>query len=119
MAFEEKCNKANKQYASTGPLLHKFNMVNFNDHRGLITGKFMWESSQNLRPALIQHLFTKVSETHQITTRSSSLNKYSLPCARTNFRKQFINFTGVKLWNDKVPNKIKVSVKTECFHKAV
>ena len=80
----------------------------------------MWEISQNLHPAFIQCLFTKVSEKHQIMAMSSSLNKYLLPRARTNFRKQLISFTGVKLWNDKIPDKIiKVSVKTECFNKAV
>ena len=84
MAFEETSDKVNKKYVSTRPLFHKFNILNFDD-------------PQNLHPALIQCLFTKVSEKHQIMTRSSSLNKYSLPHAITNFRKHFIDFTGIKL----------------------
>ena len=75
----------------------------------------MWEISQNLHPTFIQGLFTKVSEKHQIMTRSSSLNKYSLPRARTNFRKQFINFTCVKLWNDEIPDKIRSQLKLSAF----
>ena len=75
----------------------------------------MWEISQNLHPTFIQSLFTKVSEKHQIMIRSSSLNKYSLLRARTNFRKQFINFTGVKLWNDEIPDKIKSQLKLRAF----
>ena len=73
MAFEEKYDKVNKKYVSTRPLLHKFNILNFDNHCKLTIGKFMWEISQNLHPAFIQCLFTKVSEKHQIMTRSSSL----------------------------------------------
>ena len=102
VAFEEKYDKVNKKYVSTRPLFHKFNILNFDDHCKLTNGKFMWEISQNLHPTFIQGLFTNVSEKHQIMTRSSSLNKYSSPRARTNFRKQFINFTDVKLWNDEI-----------------
>ena len=47
--------------------------------------------------------------------RSSALNKYSLPRARTNFRKQFISFTGVKLWNDEIPGKIQSQLKLSAF----
>ena len=111
MAFEENYDKLNKKYVSTGPLFHKFNILNFDDHCKLTIGKFMWEISQNLHPTFIQGLFTKVSEKHQIMTRSSS----SLPRARTNFRKQFINFTGAKLWNDEIPDKIKSQLKLRAF----
>ena len=117
MAFEEKYDKVNKKYVSTRPLFHKFNVLNFDNHCKLTIGKFMSEISQNLHPAFIQCLFTKVSEKHQIMTRSSSLNKYSLPHARTNFRKHFINFTGVKLWNDEIPDKIKSQLKLRAFIK--
>ena len=41
MAFEEKYDKVNKKYASTRPLFHKFNILNFDYHRRLTTGKFM------------------------------------------------------------------------------
>ena len=75
----------------------------------------MWEISQNLHPAFIQCLFTKVSEKHQIMTSLSSLNKYSLPRAGKNFRKQFINIIGVKLWNDEIPDKIKSQLKLSAF----
>ena len=75
----------------------------------------MWEISKNLHPAFIQCLFTEVSEKHQIMVGLSSLNKYSLPPARTNFRKQFINFAGVKLWNDEIPDKIKSQLKLSAF----
>ena len=115
MAFEEKYDKVNKKYVSTRPLFHKFNTVNFDDHCKLAVEKFIWEISQNLHPALVQCLFTKVSEKHQIMTRSSNLNKYSFPRAGTNFRKQFINFTGVKLWNDEIPDKIKSQLKLNAF----
>ena len=115
MAFEEKYDKVNKKYVFTGPLFHKFNILNFNDHCKLSTGKFLWEISQNLHPTFIHGLFTKVSEKHQIMTRSSSQNKYSLLRARTNFKKQFINFTGVKLWNDEIPDKIKSQLKLSAF----
>ena len=117
MAFEEKYDKVNKKYVSTRPLFHKFNILNFDNHCKLTIGKFMWEISQNLHPTFIQCLFMKVSEKHQIMTRSSSLNKYSLPHARTNFRKHFINFTGVKLWNDEIPDKIKSQLKLRAFIK--
>ena len=114
MAFEEKYDKV-KQYASTRSLFHKFNVLNFDNYRRLTIRKFMWEISQNLHPVFIECLFTKGSEKHEIMIRSSSLSKYSLPCAGTNFRKQFINFTAVKLWNDEIPNKIKSQLKLSAF----
>ena len=58
----------------------------------------------------------KQGKKHQIMTRSSRrLNEYSLPHARTNFRKQFMNFTGVKLWNYEIPDKIKSKLKLSAF----
>ena len=63
----------------------------------------MWEIDHNLHPDFIQFLFTKVSQKHKRKTRSARLNKYSLPFTGTNFKKQFINFAGVKLWNDEIP----------------
>ena len=114
-AFEEKYDKDNKKYVSTRLLFHKSNILNFDNHCKLTVGKFMWEIRQNLHPAFIQCLFT--SEKHQIMTRPSSLNKYSLRHPRTNFRKHFIKFTGVKLWNDEIPDKIKSQLKLRAFIK--
>ena len=115
MAFEEKYDKVNKKYPSASPLFHKFNMLNFDDHCKLTTGKFMWEIDHNLHPDFIQCLFTEVSQKHKCKTRSASLNKYSLPFTRTNFQKQFINFSGVKLWNDEIPEKIKTESTRRAF----
>ena len=38
MAFEEKYDKVNKKYVSTGPLFHKFNILNFDNHCKLTVG---------------------------------------------------------------------------------
>ena len=97
MAFEEKYDKVNKKYPLASPLFHKFDMLNFDDHCKLTTGKFIWAIDHNLHPDFIQYLFTKVSQKHKCKTRSASLNTYSLPFTKTNFQKQFINFAGVKL----------------------
>ena len=113
MAFRAKYDKVNKKYPSTAPLFHKFNMLNFDDHCKLTTGKFMWEIDHNLHPDFIQ--FTKISQKHECKTRSASLNKYSLSFTRTNFQKQFINFAGVKLWNDKIPKKLKTESTLRAF----
>ena len=61
MAFQEKYNKVNKKYVSTGPLFHKFNILSFDDYCKLTVGKLMWEIGQNLHPAFIHCLFTKAS----------------------------------------------------------
>ena len=113
MAFEEKYDKVNKKYQSASPLFHIFNMSNFDDHCKLTTGKFMWEIDHNLHPDFIKCLFTKVSQKHKRKAKSASLNKYSLPFTKTNFKKQFIKFAGVKLWNDEIPEKIKTE-STSC-----
>ena len=115
MAFEVKHDKVNKNYPSASPLFHRFDMLNFDDHCKLTTEKFMWEIDHNLHPDFIQCLFTKVSQKHKGKTISASLNKYSLPFTRTNFKKQFIKFAGVKLWNDKIPEKIKTESTLRAF----
>ena len=55
----------------------------------------------------------------QRKTRSASLDKYSLPLTGTNFRKQFRNFAGVKLWNDEIPEKVKTESTLRAFLKEI
>ena len=73
MAFEEKYDKVNKKYPLASPLFHKFDMLNFDDHCKLTTGKFMWEIDHNLHSDFIQCPFTKVSQKHKCKTRSASV----------------------------------------------
>ena len=74
----------------------------------------MWEISENLHPAFIQYLFMKVSEKHQIMTRSSILNKYSLPHTLERISESSLSISrGEKLWNDEIPHKIKFQL-TRC-----
>ena len=62
MAFDKKYDKVNKSNPSAGTLFHKFNILDFDNHYRLTTGKFMWEIDHNLHSDFIQCLFTKVSQ---------------------------------------------------------
>ena len=115
MAFEEKYDKVIKNICPLGPLFHRFNILNFDDHYRLTAGKFIREIYHDLHPDFIKCLFTKVNQKHKHKTVSASLEKYSLPFIKTNFRKQFINFAGVKLWSDEITEKKKLNQHCELF----
>ena len=84
------------------PIFKKLGILNFDDSYKLEVSKFMFNFEHGKIPTTFRHLFKQTSEVHNYNTRQASMNKYYLilPKARTNFRRNFINFQGVKIWND-------------------
>ena len=65
----------------------------------------MWKYVNNLHPPSVQSIFK--------TNTNKALNyhkhKLLLPYCRTTFGQRFINYKGVKIWNNDVPNSLKYS----------
>ena len=52
----------------------------------------------HLLPSIFDKFFIPVNKVHTYNTRLSSKLSYSLPKARTNYRKFNIRFQGAKIW---------------------
>ena len=58
-------------------------------------------------------MFTPLSEIHPYETRQKSKQIFFIKSTRTDYKKRFINYSGIKIWEE-IPNSIK-SKKRQLF----
>ena len=102
--------------AHTEPIFKRFKILNLEKLYKLETAKFMFQTNQENHSNFLQKEFIKTSKLHCHNTRQSSNLGFSLPSITTNFKKNFLTFDGVKLWNS-LPIELKNTRNKHSFKK--
>lgn len=106
---------SNSHYRShSGPLFHKYNILNVYNTYELEAGVFMYNFFKNLLPKSFNDFFTTRSEVHGYLTRNR--NNYSHTRNKKAFTDKTIRTTGPILWNS-LEDKIKNVNSTKHFRK--
>ena len=76
----------------------------------------MFELYKGNYNSLYSHLFQLTKNQHNINTRQAAAGKFCTPVVRTNYKKHFITYSGVKIWNT-IPENIRNSRQKKSFSK--
>ena len=82
----------------------------FDNLHKMAVGKFMWKLHNDKLPTCIKNMF--LEKAHRIVSRNNT--RFQLPNPRTEYKRKFITFYGLKLWNS-IPLLIKASSSIEIF----
>ena len=93
-----------------------FGILNFNDSYTLQCAKFMYDINTGTQMDFLCQLFQKTTSRHSYETRQAAKKKFAVPQARTNLKKRFITFNGVKIWNE-IPLDIRSKSVKRLFQK--
>ena len=102
--------------AHTEPIFRRLKILNLEKLYKLETAKFMFEINQENNSNFLQNEFVKTKKLHSHNTRQSTDLGFSLPSISTNFKKNFLTFDGVKLWNS-LPMELKNTRSKHPFKK--
>ena len=98
------------------PLFKILKSLNLQDTYKLECAKFMYDISRGNCEKFFSDLFQLTSEKHHIQTRQATSGNFSLPVARTNYKRRLITNFGVKIWND-IPKDARTSPTKKNFGK--
>ncbi len=102
--------------AKSKPLFSKLGLFNFDDLFKLEVAKFMYDINNNSITPVLCDLFQKTNARHNYKTRQATNKQFCLPMVTTEARKKFINFTGIKIWNQ-IPLEIRSMSSKKLFNK--
>ena len=106
--------------AHSDPIFQRLKLLNFDNLYKLETAKFMFQISKEASSNTLRTEFLKTKHLHHYNTRQSSSLGFSLQTISTNFKRNFLTFDGVKLWNslplDLKKTITKVSFKSKIKH---
>ena len=92
--------------AHSEPIFKRLKVFNFDKFYMLETAKMIFQINNNTSNKFLQDEFMKTKILHNYNTRQSSSAGFSLPSIRTNYKKRFFTFDGIKLWNS-LPTELK------------
>ena len=90
----------------TSPLFYKLNLLKLNDIHKLHSSLFMHDIIHNNIPDTFVSMFTPLTEIHHYETRQKSKQIFFIESTRTDYKKRFIAYNGIKIWED-IPGSIK------------
>ena len=85
--------------AHSEPIFKRLNLLNFDKLYKLETAKFVFQISKETSYTNLGHEFIKTKSLHCYNTRQSSNLGFSLQAISTKFKRNFLTFEGIKLWN--------------------
>ena len=80
--------------------------------------KMIFQSNHDTSKFFLENEFVKIKHMHKYNTRQSSSEGFSLPSISTNFKKSFLTFDSIKLWNS-LPTKLKKMYNKHNFARQV
>ncbi len=105
-----------KQFEHSKPSFKALNTLNLEDTYKLECAKFFFEISKGQNTALFSSFFQKTKDQHHYGTRQARSGKLYIPTVRTNYKKHFISYSGIKIWNS-IPEDIRNSPSKKLFVK--
>ena len=85
------------RYTSVAEQYSRLNLLNLDDLYILEISKFMFRNSKTSLPSAFDEYFRPIG--HEYNTRTRTYESLTTPRPRTEFGKQSIKYTGVKIWN--------------------
>lgn len=93
------------------PFYKQLNILKLNEMHTFELAKFMYRFYNKQLPSLFDDFFTKVSSTHNYSTRYAKNVQYVLPKVTKQLAKNQISFRGLKLWEN-----VKTELKQMNWH---
>ena len=88
------------------PSFKALHSLNLEDTYMLECAKFFFDISKGQNNALFSSFFRLTKDQHQYSTRQVRSGKLYTPTIRTNYKKRFISYSGIKIWNN-IPEEIR------------
>ena len=95
----------------TPPLFHQQRILILDDIIKLNTSIFMYDIYHKNLSEMFLNMFTPLSSIHQHNTRKSKSQHFFINYTRTDYKKRFINTSGIKIWDQ-----ISINTKTKKRH---
>ena len=100
--------------AHSDPIFKRLRLLNCDKLYKLETAKFMFQINNETNSTTLGHHFLKTKSLHRYNTRQSSSLGFSLQVISTNFKRNFLTFDGIKIWNSLPLNLKKANNKIYC-----
>ena len=98
---------ANEKWNShTPPIFYKLKLLKCEDIYKLQTALFMYDVYHMNIGETFQNMFTPISSVHNYNTRKSKTQHFFIKHCRTNYKKRFLPYNGIKIWGE-IPQDIK------------
>ena len=101
----------------TYPLYKSKNILPLKENIMYSKGKFIWKLTHDCQPRSVKDLFSSHGASLCNRDIDKQFLKLKLPFQRTEKGLDFIIYSGVKLWNQKIPNNIKIRTTFQLFKK--
>ena len=100
------------RYTSVADQYSRLSLLNLDDLYTLEISKFMFRNSETSLPSAFDEYFRPIG--HEYNTRARTSENLTTPRPRTEFGKQSIKYTGVKIWNS-LPSTVQDASSYESF----
>ena len=105
-----------KYTASAKPLFTKLGILNFEQNFNLECSKLIYDIINGNQSAIFDNFFENTTSRHGYQTRQSANKQFAFPVIRTNYKKRFFTYNGMKIWNN-IPLEIREQKSKHLFCK--
>ncbi len=104
-----------KSSTSAIPFFSQLKILNFQDTFSLESAKLMYDINNNGQ-AFFPQFFEKTNFQHDHKTCKATNKKFAIQKVRTNYKKRFLTYNEIKIWND-IPLHIREKSNKTLFFK--
>ena len=88
-----------KRSASSKPLFNQLGILDFEDAFNLECSKLIYDINNGNQNAIFDTFVEKTTSRHGYQTRQSANKQFAFPIIRTNYKKRFFTYNGIKIRN--------------------
>ncbi len=82
------------------PLFNHLGILDFQESFNFECAKLIYDIINGNQSAIFDKFFEKTSSRHSYQTRQSTEKRFAFPVIRTNYKKRFFTYNGIKIWNN-------------------
>ena len=105
-----------KRSASAKPLFNQLGILDFEDVFNLDCSKLIYDINNGNQSAIFDNFFEKTTSRNCYQTRQSANKQLAFPIVRTNYKKRFFTYNGIKIWSN-IPLQIRQQKNKNLFCK--
>ena len=102
--------------ASAKPLFSQLGILGFQESFNSECAKLIYDILNGNQSTIFDKFFEKTSSRHNYQTRQSTDKQFAYPVIRTNYKKRFFTYNGIKIWNN-IPLQIREQKSKSLFCK--
>ena len=88
-----------KYAASTKALFNKLGILDFKEAFNLECANLIFDLNNGSQCAIFDRFFENTTSRHGYQTHQSMKKQFAFPILRTNYKKRFFTYNGIKIWN--------------------